>query len=116
MAEKYLNNFKGLFFYKKFISILKYNFVKRLFTTFFLLLIFYIIRTSSILLAQCIFSIVFLFLLWELKKSFNIRIELLIVSKLIILIEFFFNISGSNPNIFLYISAFRFLLLVKNHF
>jgi phosphatidate cytidylyltransferase len=115
MYEKYLNNFRKLLFYRKIINIFRYNFVKRLLTTFFLLLIFYVIRTTTILLAQCIFFIIFLLLLWELKKSFNIRIELLIISKLIILIEFFFNISGSNPNIFLYISAFRFLLLVKNH-
>ena len=97
MYQEYLNLFKKLilnrrFFFKKIVNIIKniftYNFIKRLFTTFLLLLIFYIIRTSSVFIAQCIFFFVFLCLLWELKKSFNIGIELLIISKLIILVEF----------------------------
>lgn len=124
MYEKYINIFKIFFVYiymwiykifSKFSLLFKYNFIKRLFTTILLLLVFYIIRTSSIFVAECIFSFVFLCLLWELKKNFNLPIELLVISKLVILTEFFFNISGSNPNIFLYISAFRFLFLVKNH-
>lgn len=124
MYEKYINNFKRFLLYglesiNKFLLnfpyLFKYNFMKRLMTTFFLLGLFYIIRTSSMIVAQSIFFLGFLCLLWELKKSFNFSIKLLIISKLIILIEFFFNISGSNPNIFLYVSAFRFLLLVRNH-
>ncbi len=124
MYKKAINDLKSFFYYIflffqkifiKLLNIFKHNFVKRLFTAFFLLLIFYIIRVSSMLVAEAIFSIIFLCLLWELKTNFNIPIKLLIISKFIILIEFFFNISGSNPNMFLYISAFRFLLLVKNH-
>lgn len=95
-------------------KILKKNFFKRLITGIFLVAIFYGIRTGDILYVQILFFIVFFSMLWELNKSFNIPISLIILAKAAILIEIYSNLEGATPNIFLYISFFRFLLISKH--
>jgi phosphatidate cytidylyltransferase len=95
--------------------LIKTNFFQRTVTTIILLFILYIIRTNNIIITQFFFIIMFVGLLWELRQKFHIPVKFLIVSKLVLLIEFFFNVSINNPNFFLYISLFRFLLLVKNN-
>jgi hypothetical protein len=91
------------------------NFIKRCFTFMLLVLLFFFIRTSNILVTQVVFFLIFIGMLWELNKVFPIPYHIYSISILIILMEFFFNISKNNPNIFLYISFFRFLLLAKDH-